>query len=311
MLDTELIIKRLALIKHLYKLGLEQSRQVETLASFSILSFHDSIEMCLKLIAEHKSIKSDSFSFLDYWNQIPTLTLKESMRNLNARRTNIKHKGLLPSKSDIEISRVNTTDFFEQNVIIQLGIEFKDISLLTLITYEKVKILLEEAQKDLEVDQNKSCIEKASFAFEELVYTYENNKINYFRHSPFSFGEDLSFNTSFFMGIKDRRMAQFVDKVKGSLEAIERAIKIMSFGIDYKRFAKFKMLTPKVIRRIDNVLYLDDTFGKKKWTRENCQYCIDFVLDCSLKFQEFDFDIEEINEPMTPIKRSSTKKDIE
>lgn len=308
MLDTEIIIKRLALIKYLYKLGLEQSRQVETLASFSILSFHDSIEMCLKLIAEHNNIKSDNFSFLDYWSQIPTLTLKESMRNLNARRVNIKHKGLLPSKSDIEISRVNTSDFFEQNVIVQLGIEFKDISLLTLISNEKVRVFLEEAQKALEVSQNKSCIEKASFAFEELLYTYENNKINYFRHSPFSFGEDLSFNSSFFMHIEDRKMAQFVDKVKGSLEGIQKAIKIISFGIDYKRFVKFNMLTPKVIRRFDNDLYLDETWVKKKWTKENCQYCIDFVLDCSLKLQEFDFDIEEIDEPMPLPKQSNNKK---
>jgi len=133
MLNREIIIKRLALIKHLYKIGTEQSMQFETIASFSILSLHDSIEMFLKLLAEHKNIKSESFNFLDYWTSIPTLTLKESMRNLNARRVNIKHTGLLPSKADIEISRVNTTDFFEQNTIIHFGIDWKDISLLTLI----------------------------------------------------------------------------------------------------------------------------------------------------------------------------------
>ncbi len=27
--------------------------------------------------------------------------------------------------------------------------------------------------------------------------------------------------------------------------------------------------------------------------RDNCQFCIDFVLDSSLKLQEFDFDINE------------------
>ena len=54
MLNREIIIKRLALIKHLYRIGAEQSRQLETIASFSILSLHDSIEMFLKLLAEHK-----------------------------------------------------------------------------------------------------------------------------------------------------------------------------------------------------------------------------------------------------------------
>lgn len=133
MLNQEIILRRLALIKQLYKIGLEQSYQVDTIASFSILSFHDSIEMFLKLVAENLDLKADKYNFIDYWENIANLTLKESMRNINARRVNIKHKGLLPSKIDIEISRVNTTDFFEQNVKLQFDIEFNDISLLTLI----------------------------------------------------------------------------------------------------------------------------------------------------------------------------------
>ena len=153
---------------------------------------HDSIEMLLKLIAEHHNIKSDNFNFLDYWTHIPSLTLKESMRNVNARRVNIKHKGLLPSKSDIEITRVNTTDFFEQNVITQLGIDFKSISLLTLISYENVRIHLEEAQQALDKNEIETCIEKSAIAFDDLLYTYEGNKSDYSRNSPFFFGESMA-----------------------------------------------------------------------------------------------------------------------
>ena len=39
------------MVKHLHRVGVEQSKQVETLASFSILPFHDSTEMFLKLLA--------------------------------------------------------------------------------------------------------------------------------------------------------------------------------------------------------------------------------------------------------------------
>lgn len=302
MLNREIIVKRLALIKHLYKMGLEQSRQVETLSAFSILSFHDSIEMFLKLIAEHHNIKSDNFNFLDYWTHLPSLTLKESMRNVNARRVNIKHKGLLPSKSDIEISRVNTTDFFDQNVMLQLGIDFKDVSLLTLISYDNVRTYLEEAQQALDKNAIKNCIEKSAIAFNELLYTYENSKTNYFRNSPFFFGKDLTFNSSFHMGLgsdrgdrEGKKMAEFVDKVKDSLDGIQKAIKIISFGIDYRRYVKFKLLTP-IITRMQNEHHVAEIWGNKKWNKENCQYCIDFVLDSSLKLQEFDFDIEELEE---------------
>lgn len=302
MLNTEIIVKRLALIKHLYKIGLEQSKQVETVSAFSILSFHDSIEMFLKLVAEHHNIKSDNFSFLDYWTHIPSLTLKESMRNVNARRVNIKHKGLLPSKSDIEISRVNTTDFFEQNVINQLGVDFKSVSLLTLISYDNVRSHLEEAQIALDKNEIENCIEKSAIAFDDLLFTYEGNKSDYFRNSPFFFGDSMAFQSSFFIGIgrdynddQGRRLADFIDKVKDSIEGMQKAIKIISFGIDYKRYVKFKLLTP-IITRTMGGRQVAEIWGEKKWTKENCQYCIDFVLDSSLKLQEFDFDIKELQE---------------
>ncbi len=300
MLNNDIIIKRLALIKYLYNLGIEQSKQSETIASLSILSMHDSIEMYLKLLAEHLNIKSEKFSFIDYWVNIPTLTLKESMRNLNARRVNIKHKGLLPSKGDIEISRVNTIDFFEQNTLIHFGVDFSEISLLSLIQYEKTRERLTNAQKALDETNIETCIEEVALAFYELISSYENSKSSYLGNSPFYFGKNLNFLSSFHMGIgnssNDRfesKLGEFVDKVKDSLDGIQNAVKIMSFGIDYKRYAKFKLLTPFVSKTIGGELKAE-VWGKKKWTKENCQYCIDFVLDSALKLQEFDFDINEL-----------------
>jgi hypothetical protein len=296
MLNPELIINRLALIKQLHKIGIEQTKQFEPIAAFSILSFHDSIEMFLKLLAEHNDIKTDKFNFLDYWTEFPNLTLKESMRNLNARRVNIKHKGLLPSKSDIEVSKVNTNDFFEQNVLTQFGLNYNEISLLILIKYESVKKELVEAQRAIETKQFEHSIEKSAIAFNELIHFYENNKIGHRTYkSPFFFGNDLRFESAFFLGIKDRKLAGFVDKVKESIEAIQNAIKITSLGIDYKKYSKFRILTPIVTRVYDDH-HVSEIYGKKKWDKENCQYCIDFVIESALKLQEFDFEIAEIEE---------------
>ena len=48
----ELILKRLAVIKQLYLQGVAQSYNAEPMNGFSILSFHDSVEMFMKLCAE-------------------------------------------------------------------------------------------------------------------------------------------------------------------------------------------------------------------------------------------------------------------
>lgn len=107
-------------------MGLEQSRQSESTSFFSILTFHDSVEMFLKLAAEHKNVRAEKLSFIEYWDKLPQLTLKESMQSLNARRVNLKHKGIIPAKIEVEASRVHTTDFFTQNSHQIFGVEFKD-----------------------------------------------------------------------------------------------------------------------------------------------------------------------------------------
>ena len=307
MLNPELIIKRLSLIKYLYKQGIEQSYQTETIAAFSILNLHDSIEMFLKLVAENKNIKSDKFSFIEYWSKIEGLTLKESMSNLNARRVNIKHKGLLPSKSDIEISRVNTTDFFEQNTKKFFDIDFYKISLLDLISYVSVREHLEKSQDFLDKGNFEDSIKNSSIAFEELISTYEKSKSSWFHNSPFFFGKSLSFLSSYNIGLgrdlggtQGRKIDEFIDNVKDSLEDIQKAVKILSLGIDYKKYSKFKLLTPNIRKTIDGE-YVLEIWRKKKWTKNNCQFCIDFVFDCSQKLQEFDFDINELIDNEIPI----------
>lgn len=305
MLNIQLLYKRLSLIKQLINIGIEQSHQSESIAVFSLLAFHDSIEMFLRLLCEHKNIKSEKIDFMKYWDLVPELTLKESMRNLNARRVNLKHKGLLPAKSEIEISRVNTVDFFEQNTYTQFGINFSEISLIGLVNYINVKKYLEISQDALDNDTTEKCIENVAFAFDELLFTYEENKGHW--KSPFHFGKDMTFQTSFFMGLNGsgfselEKLGRFVDDVNESLKGIQKAIKINCLGIDYKEYIKFDYLTPNVIRWDKGSLQAE-MYGKKKWTKENCQYCIDFVIKSALKLQEFDFDINNLEVNILEIK---------
>ncbi len=181
-----------------------------------------------------------------------------------------------------------------ENVFTHFKINFEEISLIDLVSFQSVKNYLGIAQKLLEKDDFKSSIENISIAFYSLLESYEENKIGNYKSSPFFFGKDLTFNDSFFMGIKDKEMASFIDNVRDSLEEMQRAIKIISLGIDYKKFVKFNYLTPQINRTIEGQYHIHPTYEKKKWTKENCQYCINFIIDSSLKLQEFNFDINEI-----------------
>ena len=88
----ESIVRRLAFIKYLYAVAIEQSKRPEPLCSASILTFHDAIELFLRLASEHKNVGKKELTFMDYWNILdPKLpagypTQKESMRRLNSAR---------------------------------------------------------------------------------------------------------------------------------------------------------------------------------------------------------------------------------
>ncbi|MFP5039414.1 hypothetical protein [Parasediminibacterium sp. JCM 36343] len=302
MIDKDLLLKRLSVIKLLYKIGLEQSKQTESISFFSILSFHDSIEMFLKLATEHKNIKSDKFSFIEYWDNMPHLTLKESMRNLNARRVNLKHKGLIPAKIEVEASRVNATDFFEQNTKATFDIEFSEISLFELIKFSETKRLLILSQDFLDKNEIENCVENVTMGFYELLVEYKENKKDWGNRTHFNFTEKIRFNSYNSMNQRndgsEKRLEDVFEKVNTNFEQIEKALEVISLGFDYRKYSKFKMLTP-ITYRMSSGNYHMEIMRKKNWSNENCQFLIDFVLDCALKLQEFDFDNENL-EPTEP-----------
>lgn len=301
MLNKELLLKRLSLIKHLYKIGLEQSFQSESVSAFSILAFHDSIDMFLDLALENIGIKKkekEKIYLLDYWDKIPSLTLRESIGKLNERRINLKHKGFIPGRIEIEASRINTTEFFEQNTGAQFGVEFRDISLINLVLFSSVKRHLEKAQQLLNQNKLDESLENSAYAFEELLYSYENNKTDYYRKSPFFFGESIRrphHNSNSIVG-GDRELREYLRILSESVNALQEATKIISLQIDYKKFSKFKFLVPKVYRHFNNKITTSDLGNDSKLSIENCQFCIDFVIDCALRLQEFDFDIKHLIE---------------
>lgn len=294
-LSNSIIINRLAKIKYLYKIGIEQSMQEGTFAGFSILSFHDSTEMFLLLVAENKGDKIDDISFMQFWDRYPDLTLKESMRKLKDRRVNIKHKGLFPSKTDIEESRITITQFFRENIKVQFGLEFDEISLADLIEYHNIKDYIRKAEELLSQNKTYDCLLNARIGFEELLVTYESDKRQW-RDSIFCVGKKVG-NDYRRLVTSDKDGRKWFEEVTMTSNAIRNILRISAMGIDYRKYALFDFITPRVIETCG---IGDDKYAKeelehfeltKSIKQEDCRFCIDFVVDCALKLQEFDFNI--------------------
>lgn len=294
MLD-ESTMRRLAFIRYLYVVGVEQSRGPEPLTAASVLTFHDSIELFLQLASEHLNVGTKSPSFMEYWDVLETrlqgrsLAQRESMRRLNKSRIALKHHGTLPSNLDIEAFRASATNFFEENTPVVFGIEFSSVSMLNLVSCEEARCSLEKANKLIEEERRTEALDEIASGFDQLVDDYERRKITSFGRSPFFFGEPLTFETSFFMGIKDRDFARFVDKVRDSIDAMRNGVKILSLGLDYRRYVRFRLLTSKARRLLRTQ---DPNLGAPQDqhpSADECRFCYDFVVESAIRLQDFDF----------------------
>ena len=70
-LDRTIIIRRLATIKYLYSIGVQQSLRIKSVARFSILTFHDRAEMFRLLVAKNKGDNAEKLSFMEFWDKYP------------------------------------------------------------------------------------------------------------------------------------------------------------------------------------------------------------------------------------------------
>ena len=303
-METDEAVRRLAFIKYLYNIGIEQSRKAEPLCWASILTFHDTIELFLELASEYLGVtkRLKDIKFMQYWSLINPilkergkdgLTQKISIDRLNGARVAFKHHGTPPSKSAIEGFRTNTTSFFEENTPTVFNIKFSDVSLIELVKCQATKNNLKVAKILLKEDRIEDSLDKIALAFAQLIDDYESRKRDEFGRSPFFFGKSMTFLSSFFMEIRGR-LGDFVDRVKESIEAIQDSVKILSLGLDYRRYAKFRLLTPIVLKMSDGGYQIQriERGSKGIPSKEDVQFCIDFVIESAIVLREFDFEVK-------------------
>jgi len=300
--------RRLAFIKYLYQTSVSQSHAPTPLSCASILTMHDAVELFLQLASEHLNAGAPQPNFMDYWDILSKkfgrdLEQKESMRRLNKARVSLKHHGTFPSQLDVESFRGSVTNFFNDNTPLVFGLSLADVSLIEYVNPESSRNKLKEAEDDLAKGDTLLALDKIALAFGDMILDYETRKRDDFYSSPFYFGRDLTFFNSFFMGLghdslssTERKLGEFVDRVKESIEAMQEAIKILALGLDYRKYSKFRQLTPHL-----TMVMSGDHFIRRKFEEANkpsvddTRFCIDFVVESALALAEFDYTLTRDN----------------
>jgi hypothetical protein len=300
--------RRLVHIKTLYELAVEHSRKVEPFSWFSILMFHDTVELFLELAAEFLNVSKSlkELKFPKYWGFLnqelkqkgkTELTQRIQMEKLNNSRIEFKHHGTEPSKVTIEDTRVNVTNFLEENMLSIFGVKFSEISLIDLIQNEKSRSSLKEAEALLQKGRTEDALDKIAIAFEQLVDDYESNKRDSYGRSMFSFPYIWRFDAKTeALGELERHF----ENIGNSIERLQEYVKILALGLDYRKYVKFQFLLARAILKIPNESGKIERYEIQRLERkiedalskEDIKYCMDFVIESAIVLREFDFELK-------------------
>lgn len=289
-------VERLALIKFHFNHGIEQSKQVDPLNGFSILTFHDTIELFLNNVCEQKNIKIPK-EFMNYWTEINKKIIPEilshqtSMQRLNKARVNFKHNGIIPSKSDIESFKIMTQTFFEENFIKFFNVDFSQVSLIDLIENKRSKERLKEAENAFQIKSIEECLSNLTISFAYLLHDYESNKKDKRYRSPFDFRDP--FKSLRNIPVKsDYETKRFLTNVSEAINKIQNVLRLITMGVDYKQYVKFSALTPEYGFTSDDEV-VPYKVKRKTLSKEEFEFGKNFIINTAIKFQESDFKLDE------------------
>lgn len=194
---TRYQVERLALIRYLFKLGIQHAQEPGPQSSVAILLFHDAVELFFELASQKLRVKPAD-SFMNYFSRFdeqlhpsPPVPQREGMRRLNDARSALKHKGLRPDLSDLAHYQNVVIRFFEEATPRIFEVDINSVSLAAVVRCVTAREYLYAAEaayrENRTADGSAACAE----AFDELISDYEKRHGDRWGRSPFSSGDYL------------------------------------------------------------------------------------------------------------------------
>jgi hypothetical protein len=288
------LIRRLAFVRYLYGLGVDQSHKPEPFAAVAMLTFHDACEMFLQIAAEHNGVtfsKQRSPDFLEYWPLFEQqaklqVTSKASMGRLNRARGNLKHGGVLPAHDEIEGFRATVTSFLDDNALTLLGVNLDEVSLTSMIKSDDVRGPLERAETALSAGDLQGALEEVASAFTVSLRRFESRPRASTRPvGPYS----LRDATGVFGGRIGDQIGDELHDIRRTLDRVvdvfSEAITVVAYNLDFDSYLMFKTHAPVVHEFAGGRMQVEWTLRREPTDPEVVRRCLNFVIDTAIRLE--------------------------
>jgi hypothetical protein len=262
----------------------------------AINRFHDVAELYLGLAAQHHgaAIPRD---FMQYWDEIDRarpghapLGYKAQMQRLNRARVNLKHYGIEPSDAEIATARAAVTGMLEDEAVGLFGVGLHEADLSAFVVSRKARDLLDSAEAHWPAEPMFAFAD-LSEAFDAVISDYADRKITWSGKSVFDRVADLTFLTPFFRHVKGDQ-ARFEEAITQSLRDLGKAVQLIGFGIDLRRYGRFETLVPSVFYTLDGTRHVREPEMPPRRHDEDFVFARDFVVATGVHLAAYDYDVD-------------------
>jgi hypothetical protein len=290
------IERRLSIIKYLFLLGSDAISKGNRISRATcVLHYHDAIESFFVLAAEIVGVNKKNLNFMDYYEEIKIadkgkrnreLSYRIQMERLNKVRVSFKHLGIFPDEAVYGELKVAVTELLKECVPLFCQVRFESISLANCITNPVVKVIMINVEKDL---QNKKYLECFANLGKAFYLLFDTDRLK----TKDKFGRSVIFLQELSLQGSNPLENNIEDTINSRYNALIDPINILIAGIDYRRYAWFKCLTPSFYRTMDGNIhqreYRTDYKNRFNMNYKNAESAYFFVIECALKIEEFNF----------------------
>jgi hypothetical protein len=275
--------RRLAFIKYLHSLSLQQAKAEGVQASPALLTLHDAVEMFLQLSGEHLSVTpTPRVDFDKYFPPIcaalgeASLPRQAALMRMNKARVSLKHHGLQPAKTDLEAHLRAGADFLEQATPLVFGLSFERLSLAEFVEPLEARTWLMAAVDFREAGELPEACQQLAVAF-NVILKAQVQALGWapdWPHTPMGLSAP---------GRDSRDLAEAV-KYTGEVGlAIVSAVQLLALGINFKRYSHFRSKMPLLQQFGSGPISFVWPRGPSTASAEDVDECIAFVVDCGLR----------------------------
>ncbi len=316
---TPQTVQRLAFIRYLHEMGVAQSAQPEPLSATAILCFQDAVEHFLLLSADHLKVNLPSgMQFLQYWEKLQPalpsghqLPSKQPLDRVNKMRVALKHYGTIPSFTAIAQAKADVSTFFTDATQLIFGVDFAAVDMIDLVDRPQTVQVLRHAQTRADAGDFPEAMAGLMIAFTELIDHY--TEVRHPGQGPFQFGRTVKDyrnekQTLPDTGIrqKDRstgalsrglgKSMQQLEALTTATQEIQRAMRMISLGIDYARYAQFEVLAPRLQQEWTGAPKFIVTAGHATLTLDDYRFGRLFVIEAALQAAKADAVLQRRND---------------